>query len=632
MPSSDQPSWPTLAEAPDSLEGREETPRLVVLLDNVGLDDLPGVLPPDATVVATSGSAEPGVDSVRSLAELRELVGRKCADVLMLSRTEGLRGVDVEALRSCLASDSACASVCFDPDAPPWSEPLPPASVEAPRPGAVLVSRDHLMLALDEAPLLAVATVRLIPPPSAESLVEDALATLVRPGFVHRACGADRRRVAFAPPRPAQSSPVAARVVLDGRGLAFPVSGSQVQFIELLGGLLRAGAEIAVLGPSALHPTCAAALGELRREIPLLRQSQVERVPVFHRPFQIGSLKGLAECLALGDRLVVTQQDMIAARTRAYAATPESWRRFRAATAAVLTSADHLTFFSRHAARDAASDGELDPARATVVPLGVDHVRRGEDAENGPAPLGTQPYLLMVGNSYWHKNRLFALRLVRWLVEHGWDGGLVLAGQHPEPGSSRPAEDVFVRELGLEGRVVDLGHVPDRERRALYVGCELVLFPSLHEGFGLVPFEAAAFGKACMYARKASLRELLPAAGALPSFDIEEAGPSVLTLLESDETRRRVASAIADAGAGLTWDRTAAGYLEVYRRALEQPERVSRPLVRELAPARLSAAEQLLVDVHRRRPAFRAAFDALRGGASALRRARRKRGVEERPG
>ena len=68
---------------------------------------------------------------------------------------------------------------------------------------------------------------------------------------------------------------------------------------------------------------------------------------------------------------------------------------------------------------------------------------------------------------------------------------------------------------GLTSSFVDLGPVSDPERRWLYGNAALVLFPTLYEGFGLVPFEAAAAGTACVYSSRSSVGEYLPDQGAL---------------------------------------------------------------------------------------------------------------------
>src|SRR5262249_43446799 len=155
------------------------------------------------------------------------------------------------------------------------------------------------------------------------------------------------------------------------------------------------------------------------------------RADVFHRPNQFLTLHELTECFAYGRRLVLTQQDMTLDRAPGYFTSRKDWEELCRTTKAALASADQVGFFSEHAAVDAARDGLLDTQRATVVPLGVDHVRTDGKAELPArlARLGGRPFLLMIGAALPHKNRLVALPLLRGLAfERGWGGGLVLAG------------------------------------------------------------------------------------------------------------------------------------------------------------------------------------------------------------
>ncbi|MBU0704040.1 MAG: glycosyltransferase family 4 protein, partial [Chloroflexi bacterium] len=57
-------------------------------------------------------------------------------------------------------------------------------------------------------------------------------------------------------------------------------------------------------------------------------------------------------------------------------------------------------------------------------------------------------------------------------------------------------DDIFaqVRRLGLEGRVLFPGYVPDEDKAALLSGALAFVFPSLYEGFGLPVLEAQACG------------------------------------------------------------------------------------------------------------------------------------------
>ena len=571
----------------------------------------------------------------RARARLAALIEAHRADVLFLSTQVTPAVEDVGALRKALVDDPGCATVSLDARGELLAPGIPPPTVRSPRHGAVLARRDHVLLALTETPV-ADRTGRANDDEA--GVVAGLLGRLSRPGFVHRAFRPGAAPSTTGDKVDRRPGTPRGDLVIDGRMLAYPVAGTQVFAIGLLGGLVRAGADPAVALGGELHPSIREELGELANAIRFVAPEAVGRPAIYHKPHQCWSLHDVAEGLATGERFVFTQLDMILERTPAYRPSEAEWLEQRETTDAALASADHVAFLSLQAALDAASDGTVAVDRATVIHCGVDHLARR--AIPDPAtPFGGRPYLLVVGNAYWHKNRPFALRVLDCLVErYGWDGGLVLVGGYPRDGSSLEAEAQYVTEhAALKERVLDLGHVGDRDRLALMAGAELVLFPSYFEGFGFVPFEAAAVGTACVYAHLSAMRELLPLDGALPSFDVEEAGGFLLRVLEDPAARRRIVDAIDAAGAHLTWDRAAAGYLEVYERSLAVDQRPASRRLLSLVPGPerrlVSRGEVVLVDVYRRRRAFRVGADvAVHGmqaaliGARRLSRLRRERG------
>ena len=84
----------------------------------------------------------------------------------------------------------------------------------------------------------------------------------------------------------------------------------------------------------------AASLGQLAEQLPVLEREQVGQPDVVHRMSQILSLHELADRLVIGERFVLTHQDMIWDRTRAYHV-GDALRDYRRATAATLALADH---------------------------------------------------------------------------------------------------------------------------------------------------------------------------------------------------------------------------------------------------------------------------------------------------
>ena len=567
---------------------------------------------------------------VRSFDGLRELLDDSPGADLVL--VEPPRDVSADALE-CLAraayGDSVCATVSELPSvARSPAAGIPPPAIDHPSWGLVLVRRDVLEVTLDDARFVAgVNAAEFAPIRELLSLLLDG------PGLVHRA-SAKSSLTASNPTRPALDSRL--RVIMDVRFIAGPVSGTQVQFLSLLAALARIDEiQLIALAPAHIHPSELPLVEPLRTDVVFSTGDAAGQADIFHRPHQVHSLVDLANCFRYGSRFVLTQQDMIVDRAAAYWASLDQWKDFRRTTQAALSSADQVGFFSEHAALDALSDGVLDPERATVVPLGVNHVEVNGTAEapRQLARLGGRPFLLMIGTALLHKNRLFGLRVLRELVEErGWEGGLVLAGVDFPWGSSKLKEHrVLQGDPRLSERIVDVGPVSEAEKRALYRDAGLVLFPSFYEGFGLIPFEAAAFGTPCLYAWRGPVAEFLPQTGALPAdFSVKSTASMVLGLLGDVGSRNALVSAIRSAAEPLTWEETARGYLAVYRRSLERPPRgIDRAI---LASATVTAGnvealtpqELAVISAYRRRTSFRAVMDALMlAGNFAVRAGRR---------
>jgi glycosyltransferase involved in cell wall biosynthesis len=601
-------------------------------------------------VARTAGAAEADVEaidewpsrSLRLLDDVRELLDESPgADVLLIESGRDLSENVVRLLRAAAYSDSVCASVSYAEDqdeggkgdgARSRSDVIPPPAIARPSWGLVYVRRDAIDLALDNSRAVDGDSIPV-------GSIREALDVLLDgAGFVHRCVS--RRDAAHADRGPARAKLVdrPISVILDMRHLADSVTGTQIQAVGLLGALARIDdLRVSALAPDRPHPSVLPLLEPLKDEVVFAPPRRLEKTDIFHRPHQIVVLQDLLECFALGSRFILTHQDMIMERSPAYFASLADWEEFRRTTSAAFASADHVGFFSEHAALDAASDGVLEVERATVVPLGVDHIRNDLPVQppGRLSSLGERPFLLVVGTAFEHKNRLFALRVLRELViGQGWEGGLVLAGMDAPSGSSLPEEQrLLKRNPALSERVLALGHVSESEKGALYRAAAVTLFPSLYEGFGLIPFESAAFGTPCLYPWRASLPEFLPRAGAMPSdFSAELTARMILELVNTAAARDELVAEIRGHAATLTWDRTARGYAEVYERALARPPRpVNRDVLRAVAGGPsggipLSALERSVIQVYRRRRGFRKIVDSMiRVGAVTTKTGRRVR-------
>jgi glycosyltransferase involved in cell wall biosynthesis len=200
------------------------------------------------------------------------------------------------------------------------------------------------------------------------------------------------------------------------------------------------------------------------------------------------------------------------------------------------------------------------PERVRVVPLGG-----GEQAEREVAPakrlaeLGLEgTFVLQVGRIEARKNQTAALAAVERL------DGITLAVAGPE------SDGALSKRLRASSRCRVLGRVDQPTLELLYRHARAVVVPSLYEGFGLPVLEAMARGQVVVAARASSLPEVGDDATIYvddPNDPAELAG-ALETAIGDRIVRARLVRAARKQAAGFTWDRCAAGVVEVIRELL----------------------------------------------------------------
>jgi glycosyltransferase involved in cell wall biosynthesis len=406
-------------------------------------------------------------------------------------------------------------------------------------------------------------------------------------------------------------------VTLDARSLSATLTGTQRHILELIRALSATGGLRLRLVVSS---DTSAANVELLRSLPQTELLPIEsidgatpRSTVFHRPQQVFGPPDLRLALRLGERIVLNQLDLIAYRNPGYHTDATAWRSHRRVSRQALAAAERVVVFSNHTRAELLSDELVDEERIRIVPPGLDHPSPGEsrrpaaldEPPHSPPDDGGSPngFLLCLGTDFRHKNRVFALRLLAALRErHGWEGRLVLAGTHIPNGSSLELEHSFLEQHSqLRQAVVELGAIDEEEKAWLMGHAAAVVYPSVYEGFGLVPFEAALSGVPCVFAPQSSLAEVLPAdAAAIVPWNPEESADRTNALLTDPTARARNVETLAEAARRLTWTDAAAAMEEVYGEAAVAPVREAAALSqdeveRECELRELIAAHDALV-------------------------------------
>jgi glycosyltransferase involved in cell wall biosynthesis len=131
---------------------------------------------------------------------------------------------------------------------------------------------------------------------------------------------------------------------------------------------------------------------------------------------------------------------------------------------------------------------------------------------------------------------------------------------------------VMARELGVEGRLLIPGFVPEQVLVALNQSARLAVFPSLYEGYGLPVIEAMACGTPAIAGDNSSLREILPREARFAPEDPGAIAQALAKGLTDEALRHRLASVVDREPP--SWsevaDRAAVAFEQLLRRASDR--------------------------------------------------------------
>lgn len=167
-------------------------------------------------------------------------------------------------------------------------------------------------------------------------------------------------------------------------------------------------------------------------------------------------------------------------------------------------------------------------------------------------------FLFSFGGENFRKNNDNLIRSFAILIKkYSRDIALVLGSDFTKEyrdGLTRLAE-----ELGVAGKVMFTGAIPDGDLTAIYNLSTVFVFPSLYEGFGLPVLEAMAAGTPVAASNASSIPEVLGDAGIyFDPADPEDIAAKLAKLLDDGDMRKRFSEASALRAGEFNWDKTVA--------------------------------------------------------------------------
>jgi glycosyltransferase involved in cell wall biosynthesis len=301
--------------------------------------------------------------------------------------------------------------------------------------------------------------------------------------------------------------------------------------------------------------------GLISRTLTLRRQVALDGVDLFHAP-ALHLRPSLPPVPTLRCPLVATVHDVIPL-TEYSARLPRRLRWYYRWNLRRALRGDAITTVSESARAQITALTGVENHRIHVVPNGVDFA-----ANPDPAPLERlgirQPYLLYAGSYEPRKNLSRALVAYARLSSEGIEHHLVAIVEAASGHAA--AVHALADELGVTSRVHFVHSLADADLRALYTHADAVFFPSIAEGFGFPPLQAAACAVPVVASDIASVRETM---GDVPRYadplDVDSMVGALRSVLTDDAVRSGMRSGGSIRAAEYTWPRAVAKYLTVYR-------------------------------------------------------------------
>jgi glycosyltransferase involved in cell wall biosynthesis len=144
-----------------------------------------------------------------------------------------------------------------------------------------------------------------------------------------------------------------------------------------------------------------------------------------------------------------------------------------------LSQCDAIITVSEASKRDIIEHYRVPPEKVHVIYHGVgEEFKPNLNCQDTLNRYGvTKPYILNVSTIKPKKNVLAVVKAFAELKRRGWPHKLVLVGYTMK---GYTAVNETIRELGLEGEVIQTGFVDSHEIPKFYAGADLLVFPSYH--------------------------------------------------------------------------------------------------------------------------------------------------------
>jgi glycosyltransferase involved in cell wall biosynthesis len=294
-----------------------------------------------------------------------------------------------------------------------------------------------------------------------------------------------------------------------------------------------------------------------------------EKIDIYHVP-----QNGVGLCDAIPCKKVITIHDLIPYIM------PETVGRgyllkFLREVPSVLECCDGIITVSEWSKKDILKFFPIDENKIHVTPLAADLKYKPLDKDYCRYVLQKnfsikKPYILYVGGFSPRKNvRSLIMAFARVCRELDKDYNLVILGSLKDEGNVLKE---LADKLNMSSRIHFTGFVAEEYLPLLYNSCEVFVYPSLYEGFGLPPLEAMSCGAPVITSNVSSIPEVVEDAGILiDPYDTSNLIEALGNVLSNGPLREELSTKGLEKSRQFSWAKTAEKTLESYKKILETP-------------------------------------------------------------
>jgi len=240
-----------------------------------------------------------------------------------------------------------------------------------------------------------------------------------------------------------------------------------------------------------------------------------------------------------------------------------------------MKQADAVVTVSSMTAKDATKILDIEPARISVAPNAVEGIFKPlpqEEINKFRHQSGISPEtlcLLNVGSNHPRKNIDTVLKAVDNLKQRGVSVHLWKAGA-----DFNEEQTIFIRNHKLENNISYLGKPDKLSLIQIYNAANILIAPSLHEGFGITLLEAMACGTPVITSKVSAMPEVVGDAGILVEpLDYQSIADAAINIQNNSSFRQQLIEKALTRVKQFTWESTSEQIAKIYEGLLENKQK-----------------------------------------------------------